>query len=70
MAFFDKKEEVIDIQLTPYGKHLLSKGQFSPVYYEFYDDDIIYDIEWSGIEEAQGQIQNRINSTPKLNANY
>lgn len=70
MAFFDKKEEVIDIQLTPYGKHLLSKGQFSPVYYEFYDDDIIYDIEWSGIEEAQGQIQNRINSTPKLKAQY
>jgi len=35
MAFFDKKEEVIDIQLTQYGKHLLSKGLFRPVSYAF-----------------------------------
>lgn len=70
MAFFDKKEDVIDIELTPYGKHLLSKGQFSPVYYEFYDDDILYDGEWAGITEIQGQIQSRINSTPKLKTQY
>ena len=41
--FFDKKEDVMDIQLTQYGKHLLSKGEFSPTYYAFYDQDIIYD---------------------------
>lgn len=70
MSFFDKKEEVIDIQLTPFGKHLLSKGQFSPMYYEFYDDDIIYDVEWTGIQEIQGQIQNRINSTEKLKTQH
>jgi len=43
MVFFNTKEEVIDIELTPYGKHLLSQGKWKPVYYEFYDDDILYD---------------------------
>ena len=28
MEFFDKKEEVIDIKLTQFGRHLLSKGKF------------------------------------------
>ena len=27
MPFFDKKQDVLDIQLTPYGRHLLSKGK-------------------------------------------
>ena len=43
MAFFDKKEDVLDIELTPYGRHLLSQGKLKPVYYAFLDDDIIYD---------------------------
>ena len=43
MKFFDKKEEVIDIQLTQYGKHLLSVGKWRPVYYAFFDDNILYD---------------------------
>ena len=30
MGFFDRKEEVIDIELTQYGKHLLSLGKFKP----------------------------------------
>lgn len=70
MTFFNKKEDVIDIELTPYGKHLLSKGQFNPVYYEFYDDDIIYDGLYAGIEEIQGEIQTRIQETPKLKTQY
>ena len=45
MTFFDKKEEVIEIQLTPYGKHLLSLGKMKPSYYAFFDDDILYNIE-------------------------
>ena len=32
MSFFNKKEEVLEIELTQYGKHLLSKGEFVPVY--------------------------------------
>ena len=43
MTFFDKKEEVIEIQLTSYGKYLLSKGILNPKYYAFFDDDILYD---------------------------
>ena len=34
MLFMDKKEEVIDIELTPHGK-LLSMGKMKPVYYAF-----------------------------------
>ena len=37
MEFFDKKEEVIDLQLTQYGKYLLSLGKLKPVYYAFGD---------------------------------
>jgi len=43
MTFFNKKEDVIKIELTPYGRHLLSIGKLKPHYYAFYDDDILYD---------------------------
>jgi len=43
MSFFDKKEDVLDFQLTAYGKYLLSQGRLKPAYYAFYDDDILYD---------------------------
>jgi hypothetical protein len=42
MSFFNKKEEVMDIELTQLGKYLLSKGKFKPVYYVFSDDEILY----------------------------
>lgn len=70
MRFFNTKEEVIDIQLTPYGKHLLSKGKWKPVYYEFYDDDIIYDIEYGGVQEKQEEIIPRIKDTKRTKAQY
>lgn len=70
MQFFNTKEEVIDIQLTPYGKHLLSKGLWRPVYYEFYDDDIIYDNEYTGVEEKQQQIIERIKNTKRVKTQY
>ena len=44
MAFTNKKEDVIYMELTPYGRHLLSLGQLKPEYYAFFDDDIVYDI--------------------------
>ncbi|HHZ95720.1 MAG TPA: hypothetical protein EYN67_09195 [Flavobacteriales bacterium] len=48
MTFFNKKEEVIEIQLTSYGKYKLSKGKFEPTYYAFFDDDILYDPAYAG----------------------
>ena len=42
MGFFNRKEEVIDLQLTPHGKYLLSKGKLKPAYYAFFDDDIFF----------------------------
>lgn len=65
MVFFNTKEEVLDIELTPYGKHLLSLGKFKPVYYEFYDDDIVYDSQYFGQAERQSEIQDRIKETKR-----
>jgi hypothetical protein len=70
--FLNKKEQIYDIQLTPYGKYLLSIGSFKPTYYAFYDSNIIYDKRYTStlsgttpgmIEvpmEAQNLIDNRI----------
>jgi hypothetical protein len=43
MSFFDNKEEVLAIELTPHGKNLLNRGILKPALYTFHDDDIIYD---------------------------
>ena len=65
MEFFDKKEEVIDLQLTQYGKYLLSLGKLKPVYYAFYDDGVVYDSEYAGFTEDQNAAEGRIqNDTP------
>ena len=67
VRFFNQKEEVINIELTPYGKEQFSKGIFSPAHYAFYDSSIIYDGAYANIIETQNQITNRIaNETPKL----
>ena len=60
MTFFNRKEDVIDIKLTQFGKHLLSKGVLRPVYYTFFDDDILYDGRFGGVAEAQNEIEDRI----------
>lgn len=67
MTFFDKKQDVLKIELTPYGRSLLSNGKLMPKYYAFFDDDIVYDIAAIGAEEEQDEIKNRIlNETPRL----
>lgn len=67
MSFFDSKQETINIELTSYGKLLLSKGKFKPVYYAFFDDDVVYDSNYIEISESQNDIQQRImNETPTL----
>jgi len=71
MSFFDKKEEVISIELTPYGRHLLSLGKLRPQYYAFFDDDVIYNIAAAGGTETSAQIKTRIlDETPYLKPNY
>mgnify|MGYP001239804759 FL=1 len=67
MAFINKKEEVIQIQLTQYGKNLLSRGKFKPMYYSFYDDEIIYDSAYAGFLEDQNEAEARIKEAPRHN---
>lgn len=73
MTFKNQKEEVLEIELTSYGKHLLSKGKFKPSFYAFFDDDIIYDAEYGGEAEQQNESQVRIlEETPRtrVQTNY
>ena len=58
--FLNKKEQVIHFQLTPYGKYLLSVGTFKPVYYAFFDSEILYDGAYAGLTENQHEIHDRI----------
>jgi len=70
MEFFNKKQDVLDIELTSYGKQLLSRGLFHPMYYAFSDDGILYDQKWvtgSASTERQSEIEPRIQEgTPRL----
>ena len=68
MTFFNKKTEVMQIEMTPYGRYLYSIGKFMPHSYEFVDDDIIYRVSGSG--ETQEAAHSRIlEQTPKLKIN-
>ena len=60
MTFFDKKEEVLEIKLTSYGRQKLASGKFKPVYYAFFDDDILYDADRAGVTEDNNDIEPRI----------
>jgi hypothetical protein len=71
MKFFDDKEEVLDIQLTPFGRYQLSVGKWKPVYYAFFDDNILYDSEYAGLTESQDQVEARIQeNTPQLHTQH
>jgi len=63
MEFFNKKEDVIDLQITQFGRHLLSKGRFKPVYYSFFDDNILYDSSRADFAEQQNDTEQRIKET-------
>ncbi len=68
MTFFNKKTEVMQIEMTPYGRYLYSIGKFKPHSYEFVDDDILY--RASGSTETQEAAHTRIlNETPKTKIN-
>ena len=67
MEFFNKKDEVIDFQLTEYGKYLLSIGRLKPSYYAFFDDNIVYDTNCAGFKESPSEAEPRIQTdTPSL----
>ena len=71
MEFFDDKEEVLDVQLTQYGKYLLSLGKWKPTYYAFFDDNILYDGQFANVVESQNAIEGRIqDNTPQLHTQH
>jgi hypothetical protein len=72
MTFFDKKEDVIQIELTQYGKYLFSRGKLHPAYYAFFDDDILYDIRYGDTTgEVQNSVEDRIQvDTPQVSVQY
>lgn len=74
MSFFNKKEDVLEIELTQFGKQLLSQGSFEPHYYAFYDDDVIYDNQYIGMTNETGSNQNdieeRIKDVPRTRVQH
>ena len=67
MEFFDPKEDVLELKLTPWGRYKLSKGGFRPVWYAFFDEGVLYNSEWAGFTELQNDTQDRImEETPSL----
>lgn len=71
MAFFNQKEEVIDIKLTQFGKHALARGAFKPVYYRFFDDGVLYNAENGYFSEHQNDTEKRIlEETPRLKTQH
>lgn len=79
MEFFDRKEEVLDVQLTQYGKHLLSMGRLKPAFYSFFDSDIDYDKQYQGNPPSDSEAEtsptenqkdtvDRIKQAPRIKA--
>ena len=70
MSYLDPKEQVIDLQLTPYGEFLLSIGRLNPEFYAFFDEDVIYNSKFANnSNEDQNKIQERIlDETPRMSA--
>ena len=66
MEFFNRKEEVIDIKLTQYGRKKYAEGKFSPKYYSFSDEDVIYDASYFGIAEPEHSASVRIKDAVRL----
>ncbi len=70
MTFFDKKEEVMKVELTALGRYKLSIGKLKPHHYRFFDNNIVYDSKASGHSEEQNDADVRIRqNTPTLKQN-
>lgn len=60
-SILNQTSEVLKVELTKHGRKLFSKGIFQPTYFSFYDNSIIYDHSYYGIEnEDESSIQNRV----------
>lgn len=71
MGIFDDKEDVLEIELTQYGKRMLAQGKLEPAFYAFSDEDVLYDSEFAGYEENQNEAQTRIlDETPRTTPQY
>ena len=67
MEYFNKKEEVLELVLTEFGRNQLAQGRLLPHYYTFLDNDILYDSECVGQTEAQNDTDRRIKyNTPSI----
>tara|TARA_R110000824_G_scaffold9309_4_gene41720 strand:+ start:3409 stop:4473 length:1065 start_codon:yes stop_codon:yes gene_type:complete len=77
MEFFNKKEEVLEIKLTPFGRYKLSRGLLKPTHYAFFDEGVLYNsaLTAGGVTtenpnhtvEKQNQIEGRIQEdTPSI----
>lgn len=67
MTFIDRKQDVLDIQLTPYAKLLLAQGRLKPSYYSFDDSDVLYDATFAAqTDEVQNAVDPRIHETPRV----
>lgn len=65
MAFFNKKEEVLNIELTPVGRKKYSEGKFNPMFYSFSDEGVLYDASRASVTEEQNEVQKRIREVAK-----
>jgi hypothetical protein len=65
--FINKKQQVYDLQLTTYGRKMLSVSSFKPIYYAFFDDNVVYNNEYAGQASEQ---QNEINVRIKNDTQY
>ena len=66
MTFFNQKEEVLEVEVTLYGRYLLSLGEWKPVYYSFFDNDVAYDSKCIGFSEDQSLVETRIKETSRF----
>ncbi len=70
MTFFDKKEEVMKVELTPLGRYKLSIGKLKPSHYRFLDNNVVYDGKSIDRTEDQNDADVRIREdTPILKQN-
>ena len=70
MTFFNKKTDVMKVELTPMGRYKLSIGKLKPHHYRFFDNNVVYDGNAIGVTEDQNDSDSRIRQeTPVLKQN-
>jgi len=66
MTFFDKKTEVMKVELTPLGRYKLSIGRLKPHHYRFFDNNVVYDSQAIGVTEDQNDADPRIRENTQI----